>query len=294
VAAGAGEPSRLFSIAFGLARLHSVFASNPMRKLLTFLCLGLVLLGCSNQTRQDAPEPATKESLADAAFESATYDAFRDALNGLKPGWTKTERGLVGPGGALVRLGQRHDSTSGGHVDVQFEPDEAKPLKTALWDCVCGFGASSAEKARNAAYLWSQTSAATLFEFKYSRRGDFADHYRGSDPGGFEGWHVITGPVMGYGTGDSAARLQQWYLSNSVLPALSRIMSDSIDESMCPHGVKIFLGGNGVAEVRLDGEIHDAASEALAKLAWPRLDPPGFVRCYVLVLHREAKPARAQ
>ncbi len=260
-----------------------------MRKLLTFLCLGLMPLGCSkSQTQDHAREPANQHSLVHAELEAAAYEAFRNALNALKPGWTKTERGLVGPGEALVRLGQRHDSMSGGHVDVQFEPDEAKPLKTPLWDCVCGFGASSAEQARNAAYLWSQTSAAALFEFKYSRRGDFAPHYRGTDPGGFEGWHVISGPVMGYGRGDSADRLQQWYLSNSVLPALSRVMSDSIDDSTSPHGVKIFLGGNGIAEVRLDGEIHDSATEALAKQPWPRLEPPGFLRSYVLVLHRDA------
>jgi hypothetical protein len=261
-----------------------------MRKLFTFLSPVLVLLGCSkSDIQRHAPAPASKELWAEAAFEAEAYEAFCNALNALKPGWTKTERGLAGPVGALVRLGQRHDSTSGGHVDVLFEPDETKPLKTPLWDCVCGIGSSSAERARNAAYLWSQTSAAALFEFKYSQRGDFADHYRGADPGGFEGWHVISGPVMGYGKGDSADRLQKWYLSNPVLPVLSRVISDSIQDSACPHGVKIFLGGDGIAEVRLDGEKHDAASEALAKLAWPRLDPPGFVRCYVLVLHREAK-----
>jgi hypothetical protein len=261
-----------------------------MRKLLKFLCAALVPLGCSkSQTQVQAPAPANPESLVQVEFEAAAYKAFRDALNGLKPGWTKTERGLVGPGGALVRLGQRHDSMSGGHVDVQFEPDEAKPLKTPLWDCVSGFGASSGEKARNAAHLWSQTTAAALLEFKYSFRGEFADHYRGSDPGGFEGWHVISGPIMGFGEGDSPDRLQQWYLNNPVLPALSRTMSHSIDERTCPHGVKIFLGGDGVAEVRLDGERHDSASAALAKLPWPRLEPPGFVRCYVVVLHRDAE-----
>src|SRR5262245_38046336 len=111
--------------------------------------------------------------------ESIAYEAFRDALNALKPGWVITERGIVGPGGALVRLGQRHEVESDGHVDVDFELDEADPGGTQLWDCVCGFGVTPTDKARSAAHLWSQTTAGALLEFKYSQRGEFADHYRG-------------------------------------------------------------------------------------------------------------------
>lgn len=262
-----------------------------MRKLLTFMCMGLIPLSCTkNQTQQ----PAAPPTVAELQRQSIAYEAFRDALNALKPGWVITERGLVGPGGALVRLGQRHSSDDEGHVDVQFEPDEAKPLKTSLWDCVSGFGDSPTENARTAAHLWSHTTAGAFLEFKYSGRGEFADHYRGADPLGFVGWHVISGAVMGFGKGDSPGRLQQWYLDNAVLPALSRAMSASMDERACPYGIKILMGGDCVAEVRLDGERHESASAALAALPWPRLNPPGFIRCYLLVLHRETESTKTK
>ena len=225
--------------------------------------------------------------------DAITYEAFRDALNTLRPGWELTRDGIAGPGGAVVRLAQRHESPSEGHVDVQFVLDDSSPRRAGLWDCVVGFGPTPADRARFAAHLWSQTTAGALLELKYSLRGEFAGHYRGDDPGGFSGWHIICGSIMGFGEGDSPSKLQQWWLDNSVLPSIARALDDSLSEQGCPHGLKIFLGGDGVAEVRLNGEQHDAASAALANLDWPRLDPPGFVRSYVLVLHRDTGPGQS-
>ena len=91
------------------------------------------------------------------------------------------------------------------------------------------------------------------------------------------------------GGGDSASILQQWILANPVLPTLSHALSDSIDELTCPHGIKLFMGGDGISEVRVDGERHEIASAALANMGWPRLSPPGYVRSYLLVLHRETE-----
>jgi hypothetical protein len=219
---------------------------------------------------------------------SIAYPAFRDALNALKPGWTVTERGLAGPGGAFVILGQRHGSEDDAHVDVQFQLDESNPQGPQLWDCVSGFGATPADKARAAAHIWSQTSGMALLEFKYSRCGEFADHYLGADRGGLQGWHVICGAILGYGSGESPTRLQRWMLDNPVLPSISSALSDSMDERECPHGIKILFGGDSVGEARLDGERHESASLALANLTWPRLKPAGFVRTYVVVLHRDS------
>jgi len=221
--------------------------------------------------------------------QSIAYEAFGHALNALKPGWVVTENGLVGPGGARVVLAQRHDVSNDGHVDVHFEPDQSMPLLSPLWDCVSGFGATPEDKARSAAHMWSQTTAGAMLEFKYSRRGEFADHYHGADPHGFRGWHIISGAIIGFGKGDSPSLLQQWFLDNPVLPTLSLALSDSIDERTCPHGIKILMGADDISEVRLDGERHEVASAAVANLGWPRLSPPGFVRSYLLVLHRETE-----
>jgi hypothetical protein len=220
--------------------------------------------------------------------DTITYKAFRDALNALYPGWVVTPNGLVGPGGAAVKLAQRHLSDLEGHVDVQFVLDDAAPHRIGLWDCVTGYGATPANRSQSAAGLWAQTTACTWLELKYSQRGQFADHYRGNEAGGFSGWHSIAGAIMGFGMGDSADKLQQWWLDNPVLPTLARALNDCMTEQDCPYGLKILFGGDCVVEVRVNGEHHEAASAALASLPWPRLDPPGFVRSYVLVLHRDS------
>lgn len=213
--------------------------------------------------------------------------AFREALNQMKAGWHITERGIAGPAGALVRLTQRHAADTDAHVDVQFMLDEGASSTVGFWDCVVGYGSTPESRARSAAYLWANTTGTALFELKYSRRGEFADHYRGVSPDGLPSWHVIHGSIIGFGRGDSADRLQEWWLQHPLLPALAPALSQSLDETAAPHGIKILFGGGGLAEVMVNGEAHEAASLMLANLPWPRLQRPGFVRSYVVVLHRD-------
>jgi hypothetical protein len=190
-----------------------------------------------------------------------------------------------------VVLWQRHSVDNEGHVDVQFLIDRPGAESICLWDCVSGFGATAEARARFAAGLWAQTGGAACLELALSLRGDFADHYRGSEPGGFTNWHVIMGAIIGFGASDSASALQNWWLTHPVLPALARVLSCDLNEQRGPHGLKILFGGNRVAEVRLDGERHDGASRALASLAWPTLEPAAFVRSFVVLLHPEQSSA---
>lgn len=53
------------------------------------------------------------------------------------------------------------------------------------------------------------------------------------------------------------------------------------------EGVKILFGGANIAEVRVNGEAHEAAPGMLRGLDWPRLEQPGFLRTYVIALYRE-------
>jgi len=214
-----------------------------------------------------------------------SYPAFAAALEALRPGWAVTGNRIVGPNGVTVTLSQRHSVENDGHVDVELLVPSAGGQPATFIDCVSGFGATAAARARFAAHLWSQTTGAACLEFAYSLRGDFADHYRGSDTKGFTNWHAIAGAIIGFGHGESADILQRWWLSNRVLPCLSQALAQEISGQ--PHGVKILFGGDRVAEVRLDGECHDAASRALKSLPWPTTNPAAFVRSYVVLLHPE-------
>ena len=213
--------------------------------------------------------------------------AFCKALNSLQAGWQVSGREIFGPDGAKVRLTERH-AGGPGHADVQFIWGEGTPREVVLWDCVSGFGGNTVDLAETAAHIWSATTAGPLLELFFSRRGEFADHLCGGDRDGLSGWHVVAGAVIGYGANSQNSELlQQWFLENPVLPALAKSLESSLDDTRAPHGIKVLLGGDSVAEVRIDGEIHEAASDVLAHLDWPRLHPASFVRSYFIALHRE-------
>lgn len=212
--------------------------------------------------------------------------AFQNALNALKPGWNFRDGAIYGPDGAVVRFSERHNADSNGHVDVEFVLDDQDPDSPRLWDCMSGFGATITECAHSAAHIWASTSGGALLELKYSRRGEYAAHFRGHESAGLIGWHCICSAVLGYGRGGSADVLQDWWLKHqTALPTIApylRALSDN-----CPHTIKILFGAKDIAEVRVDGEIHEGASAALLALNWPRMEPPGFLRVFVIALHVE-------
>lgn len=214
------------------------------------------------------------------------HAAFAKAMNALRDGFQVTERGIAGPEGALIRLGERHPSRSEGHVDIEVVLNERAATPVGFTDCVTGIGATDTARAAFAAHLWARTTGCALLELKYSRKGEYADHYRGWNELGFTGWHAIAAPILGYGHAVNADRLQHWWLDHSLLPMLSRELSPELGGDT-PHGIKILFGGDDVAEIRVDGEPHEAASSALRELDWPRSEPAAFVRSYVMLLHRE-------
>lgn len=213
-------------------------------------------------------------------------NAFAEVLNGVMPGWVVEQDMIRGPEDAAVRFGARHPVSSPGHADVEFSFEDRAADSLRLWDCVVGFGEDLQARARNAATIWGSTSAMALLEFKYSRRGKYADHYMSHEATGLTGWHAICSPIIGWGQGDGGRELQEWWTRHEqVLPALAPALQDLQDN--LPHAIKVFLGGQDVAEVRVDGEHHDAASDALLALDWPRQDPASFVRAFVIAIHRE-------
>lgn len=212
--------------------------------------------------------------------------AFCSELNKLKPGWTIQNDIIRGPEDAAVRFCTLHLVSSPGHADVEFSFQDGASDSLRLLDCVMGFGENIDECASSAAKIWGSTSAPALLELKYSRKGKYADHYFGHEPHGLKGWHSICSPIIGWGRGDGGKALQEWWLSTQqVLPAIAPALADLRGDQ--PHAVKILLGGQDIAEVRVDGQHHEAASAALLALNWPRQASPSFARAFAIAIHRE-------
>ena len=85
--------------------------------------------------------------------------AFQNQLNTMFPEWVVQDDQLVGPGNAIIRLGQQHSSLSPGHVDVEFVFNGQQQGIKSLWDCVTGLGKEPAFQAQTAARIWASTTA---------------------------------------------------------------------------------------------------------------------------------------
>ena len=219
--------------------------------------------------------------------------AFRDALNALCIGWRVRGDEVRGPAGTSVHFAQTHESSSPGHVDVEFRcrgrrrllPPFRRAPGMSLWDCIAGIGETMEERAQFAARAWAQSTGAACLEVSLSGRGDFATHVGSSDSFGFTGWHAIHSPILSYGKGASPATLQAWCEEHPILPTIAEATKDHLKTQDGPCGIKLLLGAQDIAEVRIDGEHDEAGSAALLALPWPRLDPPAFVRIYAILIH---------
>ncbi|MFB7620725.1 DUF6348 family protein [Kitasatospora sp. NPDC056181] len=192
-----------------------------------------------------------------------------------------------GPGTTAVAVREHPGQDGTGHVDLGYVLQLGRADAPVVWDCAAGLGKTEEEKLANAVRMWATTTASALVEQEQGRgeHGDHADHPE------LPGWHAVQGPAAVFGFGNE--RLAGWLAENRVLPALAPALLPEL-AGHGPNGVKLFLGGKAgddVAEVRVNGEVSEAASAALRALDWPRGERLCWARLFVLLTAREA-PAR--
>ncbi|MFN7923167.1 MAG: DUF6348 family protein [Bryobacteraceae bacterium] len=200
--------------------------------------------------------------------------------------WSVQEGVVRGPGRLAVVV-RDHHRCGESHLDIGFVVNREGTNPTVLWDCIAGFGAKEGDGLAHAAEIWSGATLPVCLEI-FARDGTFADHYRGNDPRGCAGWHVIHGPWLMFGKGEASDRLQAWALDNPLLPSVGKLASRSFQRENL-NCVKVLFGSGteDIAEVRVNGERDEAASEYLRSLPWPRSAGAAFARCYLLFIHPE-------
>src|SRR5262245_49562036 len=197
------------------------------------------------------------------------------------PAWTAVGNEAIGPNTLAVRALDRHDAGPN-HIDLGFVLDRERDDAPVIWDCAAGLGDSPFEIVNQAVETWAVCTAPVVIEL-LTRDGDYATHFMGDDPLGIPGWHCIHGPILGFGLGDGPEAMQQWALDHPFLRPLAGVLTEGFDRPEL-NGIKLLFGGD-VAEVRINGEWNGPASDVLRALGWPRLDPVGFARCFVLAVH---------
>ena len=197
--------------------------------------------------------------------------------------WSVEDDQVIGGGNQAVVLGE-HEGQGPAHVDFGFVLNRDDASVPIIWDCTAGFGATERDILARAVESWCTCTAVVVIEL-LAQTGEYAEHFTGTDPHGLPGWHVIHGPILAFGHGDGPGVMQRWAVDNPLLPQLDGAMVAAFDRPVL-NGVKLLFGGD-VAEVRVNGRGDEAASAALGSLAWPRLEPVSFARCFLLAVSPE-------
>ncbi|MFF3663463.1 DUF6348 family protein [Streptomyces olivochromogenes] len=169
------------------------------------------------------------------------------------------------------------------HYDLVALPDTSlQPDVPCFMDCVVAI----AGDAPKAADTWVQTAGACMLEL-LDRRQYFADHAGPDDERGVPGWHCIASGAVGLGVdAEENRRLQNSLVDANVLHHIADTFTADL-ESPFFNGIKVFYGGQPgkvQAEIRVNGERHEAASAALAAMDLPEPHAFTMVRAYALLL----------
>jgi Family of unknown function (DUF6348) len=213
-------------------------------------------------------------------------ELLRDALGEIAPSLVEgcqIRNGIMAgvQGWGLMALPNHTDDPR--HFDIGFA---VAPQPGVIADCINGIG-SAHEAAAMMVRIWRETSGACLAEM-LTRRSEYASHLDGSDPAGLPGWHSVVSGVIAYGS-DPASNdaLQAALLDHAVLRAIAPQLLPALDRP-AHNGIKVYYfrsPTSAIAEIRVNGERHEPASQALAALPWPKVNAPAIARFYAVAVH---------
>ncbi|MFD8498069.1 DUF6348 family protein [Amycolatopsis sp. NPDC059657] len=222
------------------------------------------------------------ERLPDLEFLALVRASLEAYAPGVTRGAELKGNSLVSPQGWVVGVTPpRHGG--GHHYDLIAMPDVTiQPDVPCFFDCAVALSGDP----RHAADAWTQTAGACLLEL-LDRRGRFAEHVEPGQARGFPGRHTITSGAIAFGLDpDENRRLQIALLEANVLQSVAGTFTSDL-ESPFFNGVKVFYGGRPgsmQAEIRVNGERHDAASAAMTALKLPEPATFAVARYYALLL----------
>jgi hypothetical protein len=229
---------------------------------------------------RNAEPPADR--LPDLEFLSLVRASLEEYAPGVTEGSELKGSSLISPRGWAVAVAPPHHG-GGHHYDLVAFPDvSVQPDVPCFLDCVVAMAGDP----RRAADTWVQTAGACLLEL-LDRRERFADHAGPDQERGVPGWYSIISGAVGLGLHAAEnRRLQAALLDANVLHRVADTLTADL-ESPFFNGVKVFYGGQPgamEAEIRVNGERHEAASAAMAALNLPQPTTFTAVRYYALLL----------
>jgi uncharacterized protein DUF6348 len=236
--------------------------------------------------RHDAEPPSVR--LPDLEFLALVQSSLEECAPGVTQGTRLKGQSLFSPQGWVIAVAPQ---THGGdhHYDlVAFPHVDTTPGAGMQNDLPCFVDCAVAMSGnpRHAADMWVQTAGMCLLELR-ERRGRFADHIGPGDQRHVPGWHTIASGAGGFGLEVAQTeRLQTALLEANVLSRVADAFTADL-ESPFFNGIKVFYGGQPGAmnaEIRVNGDRHEAASAAMAALGLPEPTVFTAVRYFALML----------
>lgn len=230
--------------------------------------------------RRQSPNPPERPS------NDEIMELLRDALGEIAPPLVEgcqIRNGMMtgAQGWGLMALPNHTDDPR--HFDIGFV---LSPRPAILPDCISGIGLPH-EATAMMVHIWRETSGACLAEM-LTRRGEYASHVDGSDSAGLPGWHSVVSGVLAYGPDPTSNdSLQAALLDRDVLRAIAPVLVPALDRP-AHNAVKVFYHRtptSATAEIRVNGEPHQEAGQALAALPWPEVTAPTTARFYAVAVH---------
>lgn len=219
--------------------------------------------------------------LPDAEFLALVRDALEEIAPGSTEGAELKGNSLLSPRGWAVAVGQASHGDDRHYDLIAFPDTSVQPEAPCFTDCVVVVSTP-----RAAAGLWARSAGACMLEL-LDGRGQFADHLGPDEEHGVPGRWSITSGALAYGlSAEENIRLQRALLEAHALREIADTFAADL-ESPWFNGVRLFYGGAPgavEAEVRINGERHEAASAALAALGLPEPAVFTVARSFTLVL----------
>lgn len=231
---------------------------------------------------QQQPAQPSEERLPDLEFLALVRAALEELAPGVTQGAELKGNSLLSPQGWAVGVAPPGHGDSR-HYDLVALPDvSVQPDVPCFVDCAVAMSGDP----RQAADAWAQTAGACLLEL-LDPRGHFADHVGPDEERGVPGRHALISGAVGFGLDAAENRsLQMALLEANVLHRIADTFVADL-ESPYFNGVKVFYGGRPgamQAEIRINGERHEAASAAMAALNLPEPRVFTAVRHFALLL----------
>ncbi|MEY9930226.1 hypothetical protein ABH926_004871 [Catenulispora sp. GP43] len=242
------------------------------------------------QVSRSAPH-APAEPMSAAEFKLRLANSYLDAM--FRPWFLDRdeEHGLLlaGPNASIVFLGSCENDQDPEHVRLVFAIANDDGTVTHVPDCVQIPGPDVNTALNRGVETWADTTARAVIGMFQGPRNRVGETFGPDHSHGVPGWTVSAGLIGGWGVGDEHEAHKDWFMRNPPWRLVAPHLLPDLDPAR-PNGVKFYLATSSASqdvEVRVNGDLHEAATRALREADWPRTEEMTVGRTFAMIVRAD-------